>query len=126
MNKMNIPGFNAEASLYKPTKGYAVAPNRTSLRGGAIVPAQRPISVLSTDYVPTTPMPGVAFLIKKVCWDETSSTSKFAGLTFQTDCKLCQWFKQTMICDTPPVCHMGWIRVSDPNHECSSSLVGID
>jgi hypothetical protein len=101
---MNIPGFTAEASLYKSTKGYAVAPNRTPLRGGAVVPA----------------------LMNKLCWDKTTSTSKIWGLTFQTDCQICQWFTYTRICPQPPACSWGWVPAGDPWSDCISSLVAID
>ncbi len=121
---MKVPGFTAEMSLYKSTGGYIVALNGAAVRGGMVVPAQRPMDAPPTAYASTL-TPGVVFMMKKVCWDERTSTSKFAGLTFLTECQLCQWFRQQYICTEPPACFMGWVPVGAPSDECDTSLVGI-
>ena len=125
MGKVNLPGFTAETSLYKSAKSYAVAPNRTAVRVGALVLTRGLMGTLSTVDVPT-PMPGVVFTMKKLCWDKTTSTSKFWGLTFQTECQICQWFKYAKICPQPPACTWGWVPASEPWRDCVDSLVAID
>lgn len=122
---MKLPEFTAEVSLYKSAMSYAVAPNRAGVRVGALVLTQGLMGTLSTVDVPTS-MPGVVFTMKKLCWDKTTSTWKFWGLTFQTECRICQWFKYAKICPEPPGCYWGWVPASEPWRDCVDSLVAID
>jgi hypothetical protein len=104
MSKTNLPGFTAEASLYASIKGYVVASNIATSGGDAVVPA----------------------LMKQVCWDQTSGTSKFLNLTFVTECQICQWFIYTRICPQPPACSWGWVAVGEPSQDCISRLSEIE
>ena len=101
---MKMPGYRAEASLYRSSKGYVTASNLVDVRGDAVVPA----------------------LMKKLCWEKTTSTSKIWGLTIRSDCQICQWFKYAKICPQPPACSWGWVPASAPWHDCIDSLVAID
>jgi hypothetical protein len=121
---MNIPGFTAECSLYKSTRSCA-AHNHVEVEDGTVIPAQQLMDLLSTGSTQILES-GVVFSMKKICWDQRSSETKFAGLTFRTDCQICQWFKQARICPRPPACELGWVPVGDPMDECDSKLVAIE
>jgi hypothetical protein len=123
---MTMPAYTADCSLYKSTRGYLAAPNRSAVRGGAVVLVQRLMGAPSTVFEPP-PTPGVVYLMKQVCWGATTSTNTFGRFTFENECKWCQWFTEMRICDAPPFgCRTTYVPVGSPSPECTSRLAQID